>query len=77
MTQTIELFNYTDGVWEEVDSQNASRFTDATVTVEATGDVSRFVETGTDCILARVRYQSGNARQKFSANMDQISWTVE
>lgn len=27
--QTIELYNYVSGAWEQVDSRNAARFTDA------------------------------------------------
>ena len=45
--QTIELYDYVAGVWEQVDARAATRFTDSTVTLAATGDLSRFVEGGT------------------------------
>ncbi len=74
--QTIELFDYTAGAWEQVDTRPASRFVDDTVTVAATGDLSRFVEPGTQVIEARIRYQSGNPRQQFASNIDQFNWTI-
>ena len=76
VNQTIELFDYAAGVWEQVDTRAATRFTDSTVTVNATGDLSRFVEAGTMCIQARIRYQSPIARQQFSSNTDQFIWTI-
>jgi hypothetical protein len=76
VNQTIELYDYVTGAWEQVDTRAASRFTDSTVTVAATGDLSRFVEPGTMCMKARVRYQSPVARQLFSSNTDQFIWTI-
>ncbi len=76
VTQTIELFDYAVNDWEQIDSREASRFTDSTVTVAATGDLSRFVEPGTMCMKARIRYQSPVARQQFSSNTDQFIWTI-
>ena len=79
VVQTIELFDYDLGVWELVDSQNANRSPspDKVVTIAATGDLSRFVEVGTNQISARVRYRSGNPRQNFTSNTDLFSWTIE
>ena len=74
--QTIELFDYVAGAWEQFDTRAATRFTDSTVTVAATGDLSRFVETGTMCLQARIRYQSINPRQRFASNTDQFIWTI-
>ncbi len=76
VNQIIELFNYLTQTWEQVDSRAASRLTDATVTVAATGNLARFVENGTRCIEARIRYQSVNPRQQFSSNTDQFFWTI-
>ena len=76
MVQAIDLWNYESGIWEEVDTRNASRFSDATVTVSATGDCSRFVESGARSILTRCRFQSVNPRQRFSANIDQTIWEI-
>ncbi len=74
--QTIELYDYIAGDWELVDTRVATQSVDSTVTVAATGDLSRFVEPDTLCIEARVRYQSPVARQQFSSNTDQFIWTI-
>ena len=74
--QSIELFDYDAGEWVEVDTTTANRFTDITVSAAASGDLSRFVEPGTQCIEARIRYQSLNPRQRFSSNTDQFFWTI-
>ena len=76
VVQSIDLFNYDTATWEEVDSQPAAAFVDSTVMVSATGDLSRFVEDGTNCIEARCRYESPSARQQFTANVDQVLWTI-
>ncbi len=76
VTQTIELYDYVLGAWEEVDRRAATRFTDSSVTIAATGDLSRYVEPGAMCIEARIRYQSPVARQQFSSNTDQLIWTI-
>jgi hypothetical protein len=77
VNQTIELYDYAAAAWEQVDTRAATRFTDSTVVVAATGDLSRFVEAGTMCIEARIRYQSLNPRQQFSSNTDQFIWTIQ
>lgn len=77
VTQSIELFDYVADAWELVDTSPANRFSDSTVTVTPTGDLSRFVQVGTRCIEARIRYQSENPRQQFSSNTDLFSWTIE
>ncbi|MEM7456795.1 MAG: hypothetical protein AAF456_20800 [Planctomycetota bacterium] len=74
VTQTIWLYDYDTDTWEIVDSRNAARFADQTVDVAAAGDLSRFVEPGTGCIEARIRYRSLVARQNFSANVDHVLW---
>ncbi len=76
VNQTIELYDYVTDAWEQVDTRPATRFTDSMVTVAATGDLSRFVEAGTMCMMARIRYQSPVARQQFSSNTDQFIWTI-
>jgi hypothetical protein len=76
VTQTIELYDYIAGAWELLDSRNANRFSDTTVIVTATGNLSRFVEAGTMCIEARICYRSTNPRQQFSSNTDLTAWTV-
>jgi choice-of-anchor B domain-containing protein len=77
VNQTIELFNYSTGEWEAIDTRAASRFSDASIVVSPTGDLSRFVEAGSLAIRARVRYQSPAARQQFASNTDLFTWTVQ
>ncbi|MEM7453207.1 MAG: hypothetical protein AAF456_02520 [Planctomycetota bacterium] len=76
VTQTIELYDYDAQQWVQIDSRNASRFTDSVITVDATGDLSRFVEPGTFMMEARVRHVSANPRQVFTTNTDQCIWTI-
>ena len=77
VNQTIELFNFETATWEQLDTRPASRFVDSTVNITAGGNLSRFVESGTQLIRARVRYQSLAARQQFAANTDTWSWTIQ
>ena len=77
VTQSVELFDYNLSSWETIDTRAAARFTDATTTVGAAGDLSRFVEPGTMAIRARVRFDSSVARQQFSSNIDLFSWTIQ
>lgn len=77
VNQIVELFDFASGTWEQVDTRAASRFTDSTAVINPTGDLSRFVETGTLSIGARVRFQSDNPRQQFTSNTDQFIWTIQ
>ena len=79
VVQTIELFDYVATTWEIINSRNAVRSPapDSVVTVAATGDLSRFVEAGTMCVEARVRYKSDSPRQNFASNTDQTIWTIQ
>ena len=76
ITQTISFWDYVAEDWEVMDSQAASRFTDSTVDVTASGDLSRFVEAGTGTIQVRVQYDSAARRRSFSSNTDQAVWTI-
>ncbi len=79
VNQSIELFNYLafpSGAWEPMDTRVATPFTDSTVTLSATGDLSRFVQPITMRTRARIRYQSTSPRQQFSSNTDQFIWTI-
>ncbi|MEM7453487.1 MAG: hypothetical protein AAF456_03940 [Planctomycetota bacterium] len=76
VSQSIELFDFSSGSYETLDTRNARRFQDQVVNVDAAGNLSRFVEPGTNRITARVRYQSVSNRQSFSANVDQLIWLI-
>lgn len=77
VTQILEMFDYDLASWEQVDSRLANRFTDLLTEAMPAGDLSRFVEAGTGCLRARVRFVSANPRQQFQANIDQMIWSVE
>ena len=77
VVQVIELWDFDTGSWEQIDTRNASRFLDSTVTIELSGDVARFVEPGTQAVRSRIKFTSGSQRQRFTANVDQIVWTFE
>ena len=74
--QTIELFDYTVASWETIDVRPAQPFSDSKVSVVPTGDPSRFIESGTLCLKARVRFNSQNPRQQFSSSIDKFVWAV-
>ncbi|MEM7456387.1 MAG: hypothetical protein AAF456_18725 [Planctomycetota bacterium] len=76
VNQTIELFDYDAATWEVVDARAAMRLSDSIAEIVVQGDPSRFVEPGTNCIEARIRYQSVNGRQQFSSNTDQFLWLI-
>jgi hypothetical protein len=74
--QSIAVYNYAFGMWEDVDTREASRFVDSVVTVQLTGDLTRFIEPGTNFMQARISFQSDNPRQQFTSNTDQFMWTI-
>jgi hypothetical protein len=74
--QVIELYDYDAEAWGEVDVRRAGRIDDDVATVAATGDLSRFVETGTRCVKARICFTSNNARRRFVSATDQFKWTI-
>ena len=78
VVQTIELYDYQAATWVLVGNSNAVRSPspDSVVTVSATGDLSRFVQPGTQNMVARVRYKSDQPRQNFASNTDQVIWTI-
>ncbi|MEM7455071.1 MAG: spondin domain-containing protein [Planctomycetota bacterium] len=76
VNQNLEMWNYQTGAWEVVDTRGANRFQDTTVTVTASGDLSRFVEPISQEVLLRARYVSPSARQNFSANIDHVQWEI-
>ena len=75
--QNVQLWNYDNSEWELVDSRNASRFSDSVVDVIITENAQRFIEPGTNKVRARTEFRSIAPRQKFSANLDLVRWTIE
>ncbi len=77
LIQSIEFFDYDAGAFVEVDSRDTSRFSDSITVAAGTGDLTRFVEEGTGCVLTRILYTSVARRQAFSAAIDQVFWIIE
>ncbi len=83
VVQSIELFDYTasagSGDWELLDTRDATRspVPDSAVIVSPMGDLSRFVQPGTNFIEARIRYKSDSNRQVFRSNTDQTVWMIQ
>ncbi len=82
--QRIELFNYTTGQYEVVDTQSASP-TDSVTLVTPIGDLARFVESDTGAMQARIHYQNAlpfwvfsieNAYLPFRTSVDHVFWTI-
>ena len=76
VNQSIYLFNYDTDEFELVDTRAARRFQDSTVTIEPAGDLSRFVQPGTNLVEAKIRYQSTAQRQQFSSSVDRAVWNI-
>lgn len=75
--QYIDIFNYRTDDWEEVDRRVASRFVDRIANVEPPGDFISYVNPSSGEVRARVRYISDSPRQRFSANIDQMIFSIE
>lgn len=77
VTQSVALFNYETSLFEVVDSRPASRFVDSAFTVSPTGELSRFVDQATGLIEAKMTFVSTDPRQRFTANVDLLGWTIQ
>ena len=77
VTQTIELFNYDSGAWEEISLQNASRLSDATVEVVIDVNAARFIHPGSGELRAEIGFLSPQRRQRFTSHVDHFSWTID
>jgi len=84
--QEIELFNYDWGQFETMDTRLASASaTDTLVSVTPVGDPARFVQPGTNAVLARISYQNSlpfwvfdtqNLYIPYRVSADHIFWTI-
>jgi hypothetical protein len=77
ISQRIELYNFSTGQYEELDVRSSTP-TDTVVEVEATGNLTRFVETGTGKVRARVGYRATGPVLSFpwTASIDHTAWTI-
>ena len=77
VTQTVELFNFDLGTWEEVDRRPASRFNDRSDLIPIGGDLSRLVNDSDLAVQVRVTFQSPVQRQQFTSNTDQLLVVID
>jgi hypothetical protein len=77
IVQYVELFNYDSGQWEQVHMQPASGSGDVTTVVTAAGDISRFVENGTNRMEARCIYEARRPGRQFVTGVDRMVWVIE
>ena len=77
LIQTIEMFNWTTGQYEEVDSRPGS-LSDAVVTIDVSSDISDYVQTGTGAVMARTGWRADGlvAIVPWTICIDQVAWSV-
>ncbi len=77
LLQTIQLYNFQTKQFESVDSRHATLI-DSVAEVPLGGDLSRFVETGTGAIKARVGWKAQGPLLLFPwmIRIDQFTWRV-
>ena len=79
IVQLTELLNVNTGQWETLDTRNASFNVDSVVTVTATGDVSRFINSAdNNIVLARGSWRANGFVLLFPwlISINQAQWTI-
>ena len=71
------MFNYDLDDYELVDTRPARVLGDEVVTIQLTGDLSRFVQPATGCIESRVMFTKAGLARGVQAFIDQVKWTIE
>lgn len=76
--QLVEFFNFVSSQWETVDTRNMTT-ADTKITITAGGDVSRFIQAGTNEVRARLSYRQTGPVLSFpwSTRIDMIHWVSE
>ena len=77
IVQSVDFFNFTTGIFEEVASQNTSRFADSTQTANGSGDLNRFIDPISGTVRSRVRYSTSVRRQSYSVAIDHVFWLIQ
>ena len=74
--QIIEFFNYRTGEYEEIDNRPATSLGDQVTTVEAGGDLSRFVDIGSRRVKAKLTIRRDVITRGIQGFFDQALWTI-
>ena len=77
LNQTIELFNFNSGSYEEIDSRDAT-IVDSVTQVTPGGDVTRFVQGGSGMIKARVGWKATGfvLLYPWTISVDHVAWDL-
>ncbi|MEO7453475.1 MAG: hypothetical protein ABIV13_01785, partial [Fimbriimonadales bacterium] len=74
--QTIELYNYQDGLWEQVD-RRAPALIDRAVEVFLNENAQRFIQPATKAIRARIGWTGRSGMPgALTASIDQTAWEI-
>jgi hypothetical protein len=75
--QSIELFNFDSGMYEEVDARMTS-LTDSIAEYVVDGDPTRFIEADSNRVRARIGWKAIGIVSMFpwTINIDRCTWTV-
>lgn len=78
LTQTMEMFNWNSGAYEAIDMQAASFNSDLVVTIDLTGSVSDYVQSGTGAVKARNGWRKTGFTilYPWTVCVDQVVWTA-
>jgi hypothetical protein len=76
VTQEIFLFDYDLDDYVLFDTRDARALGDEVVVVAPTGDLSRFVQPGTQCVEARIVYTKQGLARGVQAFIDQAVWHI-
>jgi hypothetical protein len=78
LTQTIEMFNWNTGQYQQVDSVAASWNNDSIVTVDLTGNIPDYVQAESGAVKTRMGWKQTGIVLSYpwTINIDQVAWSI-
>ena len=78
LTKTTEMFNFTTGVFDVLDTTSESFNTDSIVNVDLTDDIGLYVEGNSNAALARIGWRQTGFTLVFpwEARIDHVVWNL-
>jgi len=78
LTQTVDMFNFVSGQYEQVDSRAAMFNSDSVVTVDLMPDIQQYIQPGSGAIRTRVGWKRTGFVLLFpwTISIDQVVWSV-
>jgi hypothetical protein len=79
LSQTIEMFNWSSGAYEEIDTRSAALNTDSVVTIDVSADVVDYVQAGSGAVRNRFGWRKTGLTFLFPWTVctDQVIWTSQ